>query len=378
MGQAGEGGGPAGLPFFPFIYEEGCPTGQPFLLDPSGWAEAGQGYTLGMHKTWIAGLVVAAGLLLACGGGAGAFVPIVETLPDYSASPPGAAGMAFSIVADMRNLVGPTEFAGAVASMAGVGPGGLIVSPGDIDPPDQVELAIRGSLGAIPWLPVVGNHEAETPSDMAFLRAYDTAGQAGAAGGAHYSGGPSGAATTCYSFDAGGAHFAFINEYYDGSSDIGIIPGPSDPLAGTISPALLAWLEGDLVAAAARSPAYIFVFGHEPLYSLPDAATARLRHAGECLDAHPDEVRAFIALLKKHSVTAYVCGHTHDYSAALVDGIPQIDAGHARGSADTGAPSTWLKVQLYSSFAEISPYRSTDGTAYSIPALASVIRLLHR
>ncbi len=333
-----------------------------------------------MHKTWIAGLIVVVGLLLACGGGAGAFAPVVEALPDYSNLNGVSAGLDFSIVADMRNFLEDTEFKGAVASMAGVGAGVFIVSPGDIDPPDQVLATIRAPLvfSSIPWLPVVGNHEAETPSDMAFLRSYGLAAQASAAGASNFASGPSGAATTCYSFDAGGAHFAFINEYYDGSSDVGINPGPADPLAGTISPALLAWLEGDLVAAEARNPAYIFVFGHEPLYSLPDAATARVRHSGECLDAHPEEVRAFIDLLKKHAVTAYVCGHTHDYSAALVDGIAQIDAGHARGSGDTGAPSTWLKVSLYSNFAEISPYRSTDGIAYAIPAPASAIRLLPR
>ena len=336
-----------------------------------------------MHKTWIAGFIVVVGLLLACGGGAGAFAPVVEALPDHSTIEAGAEGLGFSVVADMRNFLGDSQFKGAVASMAGTGAGAFIVSPGDIDPPDQVLAAIRAGsgLGSIPWLPVVGNHEADTPGDMDFLRAYDTAGQAAAAGaGTTYAGGPSGATETCYSFDAGGAHFVFINEYYDGSSDIGLDPGPAEALAGTISPALLAWLEGDLVAAEGRNPAYIFVFGHEPLYSLPDAATARVRHSGECLDAHPDEVRAFIALLKKHAVTAYVCGHTHDYSAALVDGLAQIDAGHARGTGDPGAPSTWLKVRLYSSFAELSPYRSSDGAAYSVPAptTASVIRLLRR
>lgn len=52
----------------------------------------------------------------------------------------------------------------------------------------------------------------------------------------------------------------------------------------------------------------------------------------------------------------------------------------SRGRADTGAPSTWLRVSLYSGFAELSPYRSTDGIAYAIPGLASasVIRLLPR
>lgn len=334
-----------------------------------------------MSKVWLVGLVALAALLLACKGSPEAFVPTLSPIPDRSAMAAGSPGLGFSIVADMREFLGPTEFQGALNSMAALGAGSFIVSPGDIDPPGLVEAAIRATagFGSIPWLPVVGNHEAETPSDMDMLRAYDIAVQAGAAG-TNFAAGPSGAAGTCYSFDAGGVHLVFLNEYFDGSSDIGVNPGPSDSLAGTISPALLAWLEGDLQGAEGRAPAYTLVFGHEPLYSIPDAATARLRHSGDCLDAHPDEVRAFIALLKKHRVTAYICGHTHDFSAALVDGIPQIDAGHARGSADTGAPSTWLKVTAYANLIEFSPYRSTDGAGYSlpVPTSSSVIRLLPR
>ena len=109
-----------------------------------------------------------------------------------------------------------------------------------------------------------------------------------------------------------GAHFSVINEYFDGSSDIGVDPPPSDALAGTISSATYAWLEADLEAASARSPAYIFVVGHEPAYPLPDAANGRLRHRGDSLDAHPAEVESFMALLRSYSVTAYICGHTHD------------------------------------------------------------------
>ena len=41
-------------------------------------------------------------------------------------------------------------------------------------------------------------------------------------------------------------------------------------------------------------------------------------------------------------VTAYICGHTHNFSAYLYDGVWQIDAGHTRGFGDTGARSTFL------------------------------------
>lgn len=269
----------------------------------------------------------------------------------------------------MRSLTGATEFRGALDSLAsGAGPGAFLLSPGDIDPPADVKTAIDEKLGSgFPWFPVIGNHEAETPSDMAYLRAYDPSSQYG--GKSDYSTGPAAAPTTCFSFDAGTAHFVVINEYYDGESDIGSSPPPSDAKAGTISQALYDWLKADLTQAQARHPAYIFVIGHEPLYSLPDEWNGRLRHAGECLDAHPDEVRAFVELMRSYAVTAYICGHTHDCSYALVDGIPQIDAGHARGNADSGAPSSFLRVNLYANFAELELWRDLSlsglGGAYA-------------
>ena len=40
---------------------------------------------------------------------------------------------------------------------------------------------------------------------------------------------------------------------------------------------------------------------------------------------------AFIQLLLKHGVTAYVCGHTHNTSYMMFNGLWQIDTGHSRG-----------------------------------------------
>lgn len=294
----------------------------------------------------------------------GRFAPTVADIEEGPA-PEGPALLGFSVAADMRSFVGATEFRGALDSLLSVGAGAFLASPGDIDPPDAVQAAIEEKLGAgFPWFPVVGNHEADTESDMAFLRAYDA--DTACPGVSNFQYGPPGALRSCYSFDAGPAHFAMINEYYDGASDVGASPSPTEALAGTISPALLEWLEADLEAAGARKPRFIFVFGHEPLSSLPDEESGRQRHSGECLDGHPEEVRAFIDLLLGHRVTAYLCGHTHDYSAAVVDGVVQIDVGHARGSADTGAPSSFLKVELYSNVAVFSPYRDFDlnGTGY--------------
>lgn len=331
------------------------------------------------------GLSTAGGLALAACDLGSAYHPVVEELPSI-AGDPGAELLAFSVAADMRSYLGPfgantaKEFRSALDALQAAGPGSFLLSPGDIDPPydgdpltDDVHAAVQDRLGAgFPWFPVIGNHEAETPSDMAGLRTYPVQAQGG--GAADFRAGPPNAAETCYSFSAGGARFIVINEYYDGISDTGPFPGASE--AGRIHPSLYAWLEAELAYAETLHPAYLFVVGHEPVYPLPDEANGRLRHRGDSLDIHKEEAIAFVDLLKAHDVTAYLCGHTHNYSAALVDGVVQIDAGHARGTGDTGAPSTFLRLTLYDNFAEMLVHRSADGVAYAPEA--KVVRLLPR
>ncbi|MCD6175840.1 MAG: hypothetical protein J7K65_08780, partial [Planctomycetes bacterium] len=59
-----------------------------------------------------------------------------------------------------------------------------------------------------------------------------------------------------------------------------------------------------------------------------------------------------------HSVTAYICGHTHNFSYAKINGLWQIDAGHARGIGDKGSPSTFLKVYVGVNNCWVKAYRS--------------------
>lgn len=327
-------------------------------------------------------LLLAGGLALAACRLGSSYYPAVGDIPPLPGLP-GTELLSFSVAADMRSYLGPIganaakEFRSALDALKAEGAGAFLLSPGDIDPPydgdpltDDVHAAVQDRLGpGFPWYPVVGNHEAETPGDMAGLRAFPVDGQGGSA--LDFRPGPARAVETCYSFTAGGARFIVINEYYDGESDTGPFPGASE--SGSIHPALYAWLEAELAYAAALAPSYLFVLGHEPIFPLPDEATGRLRHRGDSLDAHEEEVVAFIALLQSYDVSAYICGHTHNYSSALVDGLAQIDAGHARGTGDPGAPSTFLRFVLYDNFAEMLAYRSTDGAAYD-PA-AKVVRL---
>jgi hypothetical protein len=249
----------------------------------------------------------------------------------------GTGPLTFTVSADMREFVGASEFRGALEAMKGAGAGSFMVSPGDIDPPGPVYDAVRSVLGSsYPWYPVVGNHEAETPEDMAWLRSFNPGGSAlpnivnvGPGGP-----GPTGSVETCYSFDWGCGHFVVINEYFTGTVD-------NDP-TGAISAALRTWLDADL--AASTRPLKL-VFGHEPAYPQPDAEPPhRLRHLGDSLDLDPANRDDFWNLLASRGVKAYICGHTHDYSIITVNGVWQIDACHARGSADTGARSTFLRM----------------------------------
>ena len=265
----------------------------------------------------------------------GALMLIVGLWAGCTPATPSGLSFTFDVAADMRDLTGPNEFRGVAQAVARAGAGAFMISPGDIDPPAAVFDVIRSELGVgYPWYPVVGNHEAETVEDMAWLRGFNP-------GGNLLPGivnpGPSGSLETCYSFDYENAHFVVINEYFDGSVD-------NDPI-GDVSAALYLWLSDDL---ANHSLPVTFVIGHEPAFPQPDMAPPhRLRHEGDSLDANTTTRNDFWALLSAEGVRAYICGHTHNYSAIKIDGVWQVDTGHARGTGDTGAPSTFIKITVW-------------------------------
>ncbi|MEJ2583360.1 MAG: metallophosphoesterase [Acidobacteriota bacterium] len=111
-----------------------------------------------------------------------------------------------------------------------------------------------------------------------------------------------------------------LNQYFDGTRDWG--------LKGELVPELLEWLERDLASTDKES---IFVFGHEPILPMPDMDNGRIRHQGDSLDEDPENAFALHQLLLKYGVEAYVCGHTHNTSFGKINGLWQLDPGHARG-----------------------------------------------
>ena len=229
--------------------------------------------------------------------------------------------LVFIVAADMRNFghadKGVTHFSGACEAIKAVGQGSFMISPGDLDvyPPSAVRDLIDRTLGEdYPWYAVLGNHDPESPSTMEYLREY------GKTVPNVVNRGPKGCEESTYSFDWGDAHFVVLNVYYDGVRDWS--------LEGEVVPELMRWLEADLVATAKE---WIFVFGHEPLMAMPDMDNGRIRHQGDSLDENPENAFAFHQLLLKYGVDAYVCGHTHNTSYAKINGLWQLDPGHARG-----------------------------------------------
>ena len=260
-------------------------------------------------------------------------------------TPAGQVLVAFSVASDMRDYTGcnANYFRGACETLAKGGPGRFMVSAGDIDPPSGVYSTILSFLKpGYTWYPVVGNHEAETAADMEWLRGFN---KNGTGLPNILRPGPLGCEETTYSFEYGNTHFVVLNEYFNEGSD--------HATDGDIPDALYDWLVQDLEAVVPGTTPIVLVFGHEPAYPQPDQESRRLRHENDSLNIHAVNRDRFWKALLDYGVTAYVCGHTHSYSAVKIgssgviddpSGVWQIDSGHARGTGDTGARSTFLML----------------------------------
>ena len=100
---------------------------------------------------------------------------------------------------------------------------------------------------------------------------------------------------------------------------------------------------------------------------MPDMDNGRVRHKGDSLDAHPENARRFVELMRQHHVTAYLTAHTHNTSATNIGGVWQIDAGHARGLGDKGTRSTFMKIDVKRAGCRLDIYRDDGkGGAYAL------------
>ena len=143
------------------------------------------------------------------------------------------SSLSFIAAADMRYYAkeqyrSSQHFLGAVEAMKKIGAGSFMIVPGDFDPPWAVDEVIKKVLGDdYLWYPAPGNHDLEDPEYMEWLRDFN--------GKLPYivNWGPIGSETTNYSFDWQDCHFVALNQYYDGSSDMGT--------DGDIVPELLDW-----------------------------------------------------------------------------------------------------------------------------------------
>ena len=265
----------------------------------------------------------------------------------------------FAVTADQRYYTGSNYhtsdyYRGALEALKAQGKGAFMISPGDIDPPGDSRWTIDKVLGTdYMWYPVVGNHEASTSSDMQYLRDYNYDSNGSGVEPDIVKTGPSGCPETTYSFDYGNAHFAVINEYCDENGDT--------ELDGDVSDHVYNWLKEDLEAT---TKTHIFVIGHEPAYPKPDADTGDSRHVGDSLDKYTAHRDRFWNLLKSEGVVAYIVGHTHKYSAVKIDGVWQVDAGHARGKGDTDAPSTFLIFTINGNEVTLKAYRDNHDGDY--------------
>jgi len=209
-------------------------------------------------------------------------------------------------------------FLGALKAIDKVGKGMFLISPGDAEPLDASRDLISQVLGDdYLWYNAVGNHELDDTVHINYLRRLNR-------GGDKLPNvvrkGPPGCQETTYSFEIADCHIVVLNQYFDGKSDTGT--------DGDMVPELLEWLEEDLKNT---TKPFIFVAGHEPLVAIPDMDNGRIRHQGNSLDKYPGNAAKFHELMRKYNVTAYLTGHTHSASIAKINGVWQIDGGHARG-----------------------------------------------
>ena len=275
------------------------------------------------------------------------------------------------VAGDNRGKPGFVDVLQAARKVSGDGVFAGVITPGDADPVAATRKQIASVFGvpapdkpAPTWYPVVGNHEAASPKEMAALRAYGKEALAKVT-----TAGPKGCGSTTYSFEAGRMHVVVLDQYWGGEDkEGGKVRGSAE-----VIPALRAWLEQDLKAA---DQPYKIVVGHEPAYPQQDQDIHTGRHEESALNRNPLARDAFWKVLEDQHVALYICGHTHRYSRWRPDGsaVWQLDAAQARNDSSwkydafviLTAAADGLKVDTYRQPNVQGTWAVTDSAA--IPA----------
>lgn len=300
-----------------------------------------------LRRPWL----VAAGLALA--------LRAFANQPDAA---PAESGLAFTVAGDMRSFTENTKadgkrfFDGACEAMKRVGPGAFLMSPGDFDPPAANRTIIDRYLGKdFPWYVIVGNHDVENAAVMPWVREW----LASAIPHVVRRGLP-GTQLTLYSWDIGDSHFVAIDSY-----PWAVAGNPGNKGKIDLTDATFKWIDDDLAATRKR---FRWVIGHQPIESIPDMDSGRVRHDKDSVSYDPARAQRFVDLLKQHRVSAYICGHSHNTSVVkLKSGVWQADTGHARGGGDAGSPSSFLKFRIVGNEPLVEIYRADpSGREYTL------------
>lgn len=97
------------------------------------------------------------------------------------------------------------------------------------------------------------------------------------------------------------------------TDDFGVGATPRGPPDAAAAEAQLSWLQRRL--AAARHDRYVLVAGHYPVWSVAEHGPT------QCL------LRLLRPLLRRHRVTAYLCGHDHNLQFLHEDGVGYVVSG---------------------------------------------------
>jgi 3',5'-cyclic AMP phosphodiesterase CpdA len=121
-----------------------------------------------------------------------------------------------------------------------------------------------------------------------------------------------------YSWDIGPAHFVMLDTNYWWASDPGNERlGGRGNRDGFLMDGQLGWLDADLGAARSRGAEHVVVMGHYPAFPVGGHADDGMWFDNALPDVNAMRER-FWNVLSKHDVLAYVSGHEHNYSRALI------------------------------------------------------------